>query len=320
VTALDIPLVVAVRDALEQAAGRPLPIAGLERSAPPATGSYRVELLTLRLADGTEERVFLKDFGSCRHVKADMAARRRRELCVYRELLAGMDLGTPAYRGCVWDETRGRHWLLLSYVDGLGLGDLGFAHWLDAAGWLGRMQACFARRDLTADAFLVVHDVAFFTSVAERALAAVAALWPRLGARLAEPLRGYDAVADELAGGPFTLAHGCYRPYNVLVGEGGAICVTDWEESARGSPSFDLAHLCDGFDRERLSALLDRYDDARAAAGLPVADRVDALRLLRLCTIHRNLKTLTKSGAPGFTRRGAEGLVERTRALSREAP
>jgi aminoglycoside phosphotransferase (APT) family kinase protein len=317
VTALDTPLGVAVRDALA-AAGRPLPIAGLERSAPPATGSYRVELLTLRLADGTEERLFLKDFGSCTHVKPEMAARRWRELCVYRELLAQADLGTPAYRGCVWDEAHGRYWLLLSYVDGRRLGDLGFAHWLDAARWLGRMQARFARRDLTADSFLVAHDAAFFTSVAERALAAVAAVSPLLAARLAEPLRGYGAVADELAGGPFTLVHGYYRPYNVLVRADGAICVTDWEESARGSPSFDLAYLCDGFDPERLSALLDGYDEERAAAGLPVEARVDALRRLRRCTIHRNLKTLTKAGGPGFTRRGAEGLVERTRALSRE--
>jgi aminoglycoside phosphotransferase (APT) family kinase protein len=318
VTALGTPLGAAVRDALEQAAGRPLPIAGLERSAPPATGSYRVELLTLQLADGTEQRLFLKDFGSCKHVKPELPARRLRELCVYRELLAEADLGTPAYCGCVWDEARGRYWLLLSYVEGRRLGDLGFAHWLAAARWLGWMQGRFARRDLTADAFLVAHDVAFFTAVAERALAAVATVSPLLAARLAEPLRDHGALADELAGGPFTLVHGYYRPYNILVRENGAICVTDWEESARGSPWFDLAYLCDGFDPQRLRALLDGYDHERAAAGLAVEDRAQALRRLRLCTIYRNLKTLTKAGGPGFTRRGAEGLVARTRTLSRE--
>lgn len=318
-TAADAALAAVVGDALARADRRPAAIAAIERSAPPATGSYRVEILTLRFADGSEERLFLKDLGSCKHVKPEPAARRRRELCVYRELLAQADVGTPAYRGCVWDEARGRYWLLLAEVDGRRLHRLAFAHWLDAARWLGRMQARLAQRDLTADDFLVVHDAAFFASVAEQARAAVAALSPPLAARLGAPLRDYVAVADELAGGPFTLVHGSYRPYNVLVRDDGRICPIDWEESARGSPFFDLAYLCDGFDTARLSALLDGYDDARAAGGLPVEARATALRRLRLCGIHRNLKTLTKAGGPGFTRRGADGLVEHTRALAREA-
>lgn len=317
-TAADEALAAAVGDALARTDGRPAAIAAVERSAPPAAGSYRVEILTLRFADGTQERLFLKDLGSCNHVKPEPAARRRRELCVYRELLAEANVDTPAYRGCVWDEARGRYWLLLACVDGRRLRRLGFAHWLDAARWLGRMQARFARRDLAADDFLVAHDAAFFASVAERARAAVAALSPRLEARLGEPLRSYGALADELAGGPFTLVHGCYRPDNILVRDDGRICPTDWEESAHGSPSFDLAHLCDGFDAARLSALLDGYDAARAAGGLPLEDRANALRRLRLCGIHRNLNTLTKAGGPGFTRRGADELVARTRALARE--
>jgi hypothetical protein len=317
IRALDIPLDVVLRDALAQADGRPRAIAAIERSAPPARGSYRVELLTVRYADGGEEQLFLKDFGVCKHVKPELPARRWRELCVYRELLADAGLGTAAYRGCVWEEAR--WWLLLACVEGRRLRKLAFAHWLDAARWLGRMQAQFAGRDLTAGDFLVAHDAAFFASVAEQALAALAARWPSLAAQLAEPLRGHGALADELAGGPFTLVHGVYRPYNILVRDDGGICPTDWEESACGSPSFDLASLCDGFDPARLGALLDAYDDARAAGGLPVAERASALRRLRLCAIHRNLKTLTKAGEPGFTLRGAEELVERTRALAREA-
>jgi aminoglycoside phosphotransferase (APT) family kinase protein len=318
VTAADAAVAAALREAAP-VAGRAPAIAAVERSAPPRRGSYRVELLTVRFADGTQERLFLKDFGACKHAKPEMPARRRRELRVYRDLLAGADLGTAAYRGCVWDEQRGRWWLLLACVDGRRLGHLALAHWLDAARWLGRMQASFARRDLTADDFLVAHDAAFFTSTAEHARAAVAARSPRLAARLAAPLRDHGVLADELAAGPLTLVHGCYRPYNLLVREDGGICPTDWEESARGSASFDLAYLCDGFDAERLGALLDGYDEARAAGGLPVEDRASALRRLRLCAIHRNLKTLTKAAGPGFTQRGAEGLVARTRALAREA-
>jgi aminoglycoside phosphotransferase (APT) family kinase protein len=318
VTAAEAALAALLGDALAPAAGRSSAIAGIERCAPPARGSYRVEILSLRFADGMRERLFLKDFGSCTHAKPEPAARRWRELCVYRELLAQAEVGTPAYRGCVWDEARGRHWLLLAYVDGRRLRHLAFAHWLDAARWLGRMQARFARRDLSADDFLLAHDAAFYTALAERARAALAARSPRLATRLAAALRDHGTLADELAGGPLTLVHGCYRPYNLLVRGDDGICPTDWEESARGSPSFDLACLCDGFDGERLGALLDAYDEARAACGLPVEQRAQALRRLRLCWIHRDLRTLSKAGGPGFTRRGAEQLVERTRALARE--
>jgi hypothetical protein len=94
------------------------------------------------------------------------------------------------------------------------------------------------------------------------------------------------------------------------------VCVTDWEESARGSPFYDLAYLSDGFDPLRLDALIDAYQQEIARAGLPLRDRDDALRLIRCFYVHRNLKTLTKAQGPGFSRDGIERLIHRIESLT----
>ena len=59
-------------------------------------------------AGGESFRFFLKDYGFSRQSKDAPEARRDRELRVYRDLLAGADLGTPAYYGSVWNEQVGR--------------------------------------------------------------------------------------------------------------------------------------------------------------------------------------------------------------------
>jgi aminoglycoside phosphotransferase (APT) family kinase protein len=308
-----------VQEALVRERGAGPAIAGLTRATANGSSSYRTELLTLELADGAELRVFLKDFGTSTHRKDGMRARRQRELSVYRELLAGADLGTPRYLGAVWDEPAGRYWLLLEHVEGQSLRCFGFGHWLAAARWLGRLQGHAAGLDMTRATFLVEHDTGFFASVADRALAAVRAVSPPLGARLAGALRDYDEVVALLAAEPPTLVHGHFRPHNIVVRPGEAarsLCVIDWEESGRGSPLYDLAYLTDGFDPPRLGVLIVGYEEDAARAGLPARGRDEVLRVLNSLYMHRNLKTLSKAQGDGFTPEGLAGLVETTVALA----
>jgi aminoglycoside phosphotransferase (APT) family kinase protein len=317
--------VASVRQALARWAGEVPELAVLERTEPGRRSSYRVEVLTVHLAGGRRERIFVKDFGVCRHEKPGMEERRGRELCVYRDLLAGLDVGTPAFRGSVWDESRGRFWLLLEYVEGPTLKKQPFEYWVAAARWLGHAHGRLAGHDLTSCDYLVAHDAAFFARVAEDALRALRAVSPSLAGRLRRALTSYADLVQCMAAGPLTLVHGVFRPQNILIRaapDAPHVCVTDWEEAARGSPLYDLAQLSDGFDPPRLHALLDGYDEERGRAGLAAPDRADAVALLRCLWIHRNLKTLTKVDArPGdFTREGIAGLVERTEALARRIP
>jgi aminoglycoside phosphotransferase (APT) family kinase protein len=308
-----------VREALMRELGPTLEIEGFEELKPTETSSYRTEVVTLRLRDGDRLRIFLKDFGACAHDKGDMPQRRLRELCVYRDLLAAARLGTPQYHGAVWQERRGRFWLLLEYVEGESLRYQGFDRWLDAARWLGWMQSHFRRAELDRADFLVTHDAAFFAAVVEDALLAVSAVSHRLGARLRAALPGYQELIPLMAAEPATLVHGVYRPYNILVrrnAERGAICVTDWEESARGSPLYDLAQLTDGFDLPRLHVLIDGYEGELAAAGVALRPREEVLRLLQSFNLHRNLKTLTKSWKRRFPVDGVVRLVARAEELA----
>jgi len=308
-----------VQEALAWNGGAGPAIASLTRAAPGTSSSYRTELLTLELADGAELRVFLKDFGTSTHRKDGMRARRQRELSVYRDLLAGAGLGTPRYLGAVWDEPAGRFWLLLEHVEGESLRRFGFGHWLEAARWLGRLQGHAAGVELSGAGFLVDHDAGFFGSVAARALFAVRAVSPPLGARLAGALRDYDELVALMAAERPTLVHGHFRPHNIVVRPGDparSLCVIDWEESGRGSPLYDLAYLTDGFDPPRLRVLVDGYEEEAAHTGLPGRGRDEVLRVLDSLYMHRNLKTLSKAQGDGFTPEGLAGLVDRTVALA----
>jgi aminoglycoside phosphotransferase (APT) family kinase protein len=301
-------------------------IIGLERTRLSSRSSYRTELVTLRFSRGRELRILLKDYGACKHRKEDslgaggMVDRRRRELRVYRDLLATARLGTPRYYGAVWDDNRQWFWLLLEYVQGRKLSAFKFEHWLEAAHWLGRMQGRFTGAKLSALDFLVEHDGSFFSSIAEEALRAARAASSRLAARLSSTLSDYDELVAVMSADRSALVHGAYRPYNILVcpQAGHRICVLDWEESARGSPLYDLACLADGFERDAPSfdALVDGYEQEAAAAGLAVPDRDEVRRLIHAFSLHRNLKTLTKAETRSFSLEGITDLVERARALA----
>lgn len=302
-------------------------IIGLEREPVSSRSSYRTELVTLHLDNGRPLQIFLKDFGSCKHLKegslgaGDMVDRRWREVSVYRELLTTADLGTARYHGTVWDDSRQWFWLLLEYVEGRKLKAFGFEHWLEAARWLGRMQARFAGANVSQLDFLIEHDGTFFTSVADEAIRAAWAASARLAAGLSTALSGYDELVAAMGADRSTFVHGAFRPYNIVVSPqaGHRLCVVDWEESARGSPLYDLACVADGFERQppRLEALIDGYEEEAAAAGRALPDREGVHRLIYGVCMHRNLNTLAKAHTRSFSLEGISKLVARIEELAR---
>jgi len=200
-------------------AGRFPSLRGIRRAAFGGQTSFRLEVLTLELGAAGEVKVLLKDFGASRLPKDDLPSRRNRELRVYRDLLAGGGLGTAEYHGAVWDEARGRFWLLLELVDGVELRSLGFEDWVRSAAWLGRLHGRFARAGeaLEASDFLVRHDAGFFHAQAEQASRAAATYPLELRESVLAVTRRYSRAVEVLVGGPRTLVHGSYRPQNILV-------------------------------------------------------------------------------------------------------
>jgi aminoglycoside phosphotransferase (APT) family kinase protein len=282
---------------LSEKSGSPAAIAGLDRARSEHWGSYDTEILTVRLADGDQLQLFLKDFGRSKLPKDAAGERRERELRVYAELLEGAELGTAQFYGAHWEPAAARFWLLLEFVDGEPLRYCGFEHWLEAAAWLGCLHGCFAGQQsrLRTCRFLMRHDAEFFFRAADRALEAVSGLSDPMARRLAGVLKGYDPVVALLSREANVLVHGSYRPQNVLVVrscEPPRICPADWELAAFGCSTYDLAFLCDGFRSPQLEELLDAYEHEAGRFGLPRRDRDELRREVDCFRLHKTINSL----------------------------
>ena len=162
-------------------------IVGIQRQQNAYICSYYCDLVTVQLSTGDEFRVFLKDYRVSQKSKDEPQHRREREIRVYRDLLSRAKLGPPEYYGSVWDDSAGRFWLLLEFIDGLVVQHEDVEYVMLAAEWLGRMQGFFAQHPeiLGSCDFLIRQDGEFFRSKAERALWNAAQISPSLAHRLA---------------------------------------------------------------------------------------------------------------------------------------
>jgi Phosphotransferase enzyme family len=317
----------ALRECLERLApnlcGRPAVVVGFERRPSDYASSYAAEIVTLRLKTGQEVKVFIKNLGVSQVPKDGAEHRRERERAVYRDLLAEADLGAPRYYGSVWDEARGRYWLLLEFVEGVPVRCCDLGGWESAAGWLGRLHGHFANQAerLRGCEFLARHDTDFFRSRAEQALREVSQVSRPLAGRLAGVLSHYDRLVDELAAPPCTLVHGNYRPANILVAPGpgaGRVCPVDWEQAGWGSPLYDLAYLSDGFAPPELDRLLEAY--RRQHPRRVAVPDLEGLRHLVVCFhLFMAINRLSRAGERGFPEHKVAKTVARAEELSRRA-
>jgi hypothetical protein len=277
---------------LDRELGRILeePVAAVRPRERRFPGAYESCVLEVELESGRAVELFLKDLGSCPDFKDDRRARRERELFMYRDVLAGAQLGTARYYGCVDDR-----WLFLEFVDGIPVRYCDMPDWHRVVRWLGRMQGAFAGRigELRASGRLGVRDTAAFREMAARALRSVREFSDGYEGRLARALGRWDDAADAMAEGPPTLVHSAYRPAEVLIADAGGeprVCPVDWELAAIGSTLFDFANFTDGFEGDELDSLLGAYRDEAALHGWRVPDG-DRARFVIEC--HRLYKHLT---------------------------
>jgi hypothetical protein len=316
-----------LRQCLERSApdvfGGPSAVAEIQCSQSKLSTSYDTYLVIVRLADGSEVRVFLKDFGFSMRAKNDLKQRREREVSVYRDLLEGADLGAARYCGSVMDEEAGRFWLLLEYVDGTPVGycELG-GGWEPAAAGLGRMHGYFAphvNRLHDCD-FLIHHQADFFWSTAERALTAVEQIAPHLVGRLENLVRRYAPVVAVMTGQPPTLVQGGCRPTNILiqvVGDPSRVCVWDWEEASLGAPLFDVAHLLDGIESPLLDQLLEAYRSGAAAYGMSLPSLEEMKYEVDCFRLHMVFNSLSRTVLKGYKEKAVLKYLDYGERISR---
>jgi hypothetical protein len=278
-------------------------------------GSYDCETVTVRLTNGEEFKFFLKDFGFSQRSKDNPEQRRERELGVYRDLLAGTELGIPTYYGSIWDESQGRFWLLLELVEGTVIKDHNVEHGVMAAGWLGQMQGFFARHPeyLTQCDFLIRHDEGFFRSKAELALRDVAQIAPASAPRLAKIVDRYDQAIKVMVTQPRTLVHGGYIPWHILLDmtcEPVRVCPIDWELAAVGATLFDLAFFTDGVEPQTRDRIWEAYRHAARQYNVPLPDRTQMGYVVNCFRLHRIFDWLSRGVEKQFSENKVTKLVD----------
>jgi len=315
-----------LRDCLERlitaTLDRPSAVISIQRKRSDYSSSYPSDIITVRLNTGERLKLFLKNFSSSRVPKDGAKQRRDRERGVYQDLLAGIDLGTAKYYGSVWDESRETFLLLLEFVDGTEVRFCELEYWIEAAGWLGRLQAYFTRHSdrLSACDFLVRHDADFFRLKAELALREVSQISIPLAGRLASILDRYDWIVDVMASQPRTLAHGHYRPCNIVAdvnAEPVRICPVDWEQAAIGSALYDLALISDGFEPPVLDLFLDAYRQEAMEYSVAVPDREELRRVVACFRFFMAINLLSRAHQREFSEHKVTKIVDLLERLHR---
>lgn len=216
--------------------------------------SHALEELELVFDDGTRVELLVKHLGRdgldgpARLAKPAFLHDPRRELDVYRRILASAGLGTARLYGAN-DEPHSI--LLLEKVPGVALWQVGEVEvWCDVARWLARMHERLAGS--VGEAYLLRMDADWYRFWFARALERHADLEP-LAAR-------YDDVVERLAALPRTVVHGEFYPSNVLV-DGARVCPVDWEMTGVGPGVLDLAALTSGWADDERATIVAAYGD-----------------------------------------------------------
>jgi hypothetical protein len=292
-----------LREGLESAlaaTGHPAP-ERIERRPFEYQTSFPLELLDVRLIDGTELQIVFKQLAwsaleeSARAAKPDFLHDPLREPAAYASLLAPADLGTPHFYGHVTDAATERHWLFIELVDGVELYQVGdVALWQEAARWLARMHERFAPEldRHRHDARLLDYDWTFYERWMDRALELSATHddAERRRRALGWLAVRYDAAIEELLALPPTVIHGELYASNVLIDANGdtpRVSPVDWELAAAGPGLVDLAALVSGgWPPDDRQAIVSAYAEEIGR------DPAAAWRDLDLCRLHLAIQWL----------------------------
>ena len=246
--------------ALGEHEGAPVAVTRLERRPCEYRTSYALEELDATLGDGREVHAMWKDLSraclseSALRAKPEFMHDPLREIEVYRDLLDGAGLGTPAYLGASVDPAGERYWLFIENVEGPVLWQVGeFDVYEETARWLARMHAALAPAVAAPPASLLRYGPELFRTWAGRARGFAerrSTPWDdERRAAVIDLTAGYEPVVELLAGLPATVIHGEFYPSNVIVQRreaGVRIAPIDWEIAAVGPGMLDLAALTIG--------------------------------------------------------------------------
>src|SRR5215472_2474393 len=237
----------------------------VSRHANVRSSSFLTELVTCRLPDGEDLRLFCK-YGKGANEATGYGHRGgvSYEARVYRDLLQPHGVRTVPFYGTHLDPDTGTTWLVLGFQPGwcidmsLGVG----------ARWIGEFQrAATARFGDKPPRWLKRYDRSYYAQWARRTKEFAERLG--LGLRWLPALcEGFESVASDLLGLRPTVIHGELYPHNVILHLDTVVPI-DWESAALGAGEVDLASLTEGWSAADLNECLREYAAARWPDGAP---------------------------------------------------
>jgi len=295
-----------VRRALDQALAEPgqepRRVALLKRKPFAYETSFAIDELRVRLDEGEEIDLLVKDVGAglsatAAATKPARALNSRREIAVYRSLLQPTGVPAPRFYGTAEDEDSGRAWLLLERVPGEVLADEGDPEaWRAAARWAAKLDAAVEEhRDPSLDRLLLDRNRNWHE---ERLAAAIAACETSGMSDLAARLRGCaNALLDRLEALPRAFVHGELYASNVIVARQGSgktveVKPVDWEMAGTGPFALDLAALVTGWDGVEREAMCEAFHRALPLAAADEISAADLRQALGHCELALALQWL----------------------------
>jgi fructosamine-3-kinase len=251
----------------------------IRRERNPMTSTHPSEVVSCRLADGADVRVFCK-YGADRprHLDGGHRGGVGYEAAVYRELLRPSGVSAPRFYGAYTDPGTGEVWLFVEYLARATLVSKSpHPGMVLAARWLGRFHRAFEGRPAPA---LNHYDASYYRAWARRTAELTVTWRDRFPWARALCKRFVEETADDLCRLPATVVHGELYPGNVLL-SGDVVCPIDWESAAVGPGEIDLASLTENWPAAVASECEREYCDARWPAGPPAGfpERITAARL-----------------------------------------
>lgn len=251
--------------------GRPVRIVGMEGRPLEERSTYPIDRLRVTLASGGGLPVIFKRLHPAPEPKGN-----RREVLIYRRLLAGRRFGAPALYASVYDEARERYWLFMEDVGEWTLEQGDLQDWSAAVRWLAQMHGTYLGReqDLRRLHCLGEQGSEYFHRIAETARLHLHLAGPRGAlARFERLMARFEAVVAYLARQPRTLVHGDIFPANLLLQPGRGIRPIDWEAAAIGVGAWDLARLLDGWGSDTPTFIAAYLNELARHAAVPFERR-----------------------------------------------
>jgi serine/threonine protein kinase len=275
-----------LEDGLRQWLSRPVRIAALEGGPLEAWSTYPIDRLQVTLDSGEQLPVIFKRLQAGAGPKGN-----RREVLIYRRLLADRRFGAPALYASFYDERQGHYWLFLEDLgeDTLKHGD--HEDWTAAIRLLAQIHGTYLGRDdeLRGLDCLGEQAVDYYHEIAGRARRHIGLSGDRQGlARFDALMRRYGNLVADLVRQPRTLVHGDIFPDNLLLQPGPTVRLIDWESAAIGLGAWDLVRLLDGWGSDRADFAKAYQEELGRLTGT-VVDRAAFGWTLTACAIVNSL-------------------------------